>query len=146
MVLSIVRQVQNTYGQRDRIIWPWLVIVMGSLSMIWGIVLLVLDSETYYLTPGFVMIGLGLVCFSILSKVGLLALVWRRTFALANRVPLIPVLTALTCLFLAAFVFQAAVVDPNVFIPARVLVGLGAICFSLYSIVSILESGTSSSG
>jgi hypothetical protein len=30
--------------------------------------------------------------------------------------------------------------------PARVLVGLGAICFSLYSIGSILESGTSSSG
>ena len=126
LVLSIVRQVQNTYGQRDRIIWPWLVILMGSLSMIWGIVLVVLDSETYYLTPGFVMTGLGLVCFSILSKVGLLALVWRRTFALANRVPLIPVLTALTCLFLAAFVFQAAVVDPNVFIPARVLVGLGS--------------------
>jgi hypothetical protein len=80
------------------------------------------------------------------SKVGLLALVWRRTFSLANRVPLLPVLTALTCLSLAAFVFQAAVADPNVFIPARVLVGLGAICFSLYSIVSILESGTSSSG
>lgn len=30
------------------------------------------------------------------------------------------------------------------FIPARVLVGLGAICFTLFSIVSILESGTSS--
>ena len=146
LVLSILRQVQNTYSQRDRIVWPWLVIAMGSISMIWGIVLLVLDSETYYLTPGFVMTGLGLVCFSILSKVGLLALVWRRTFSLANRVPLIPVLTALTCLFLAAFVFQAAVDDPNVFIPARVLTGLGAICFSLYSIVSILESGTSSGG
>ena len=109
LVWSIVRQVQNTYGQRDRIVWPWLVIVMGSLSLIWGIVVLALDSESYYLTPGFVMTGLGLVCFSILGKVGLLALVWRRTFSLANRVPLIPVLTALTCLFLAAFVFQAAV-------------------------------------
>ena len=145
LVLSILRQVQNTYGSRERIIWPGLVIFMGSLSMIWGIVLLALDTKPYYLTPGFVMTGLGLVCFSILSKVGLLALVWRRTFALANRVPLLPVLTALACLFLAPFVFQAAVVDPNVFIPARVLVGLGAICFSLFSIVSILESGTSSS-
>ncbi|WP_413752195.1 DUF2776 domain-containing protein [Streptomyces sp. R-74717] len=145
LVLTILRQVQNTYGQRDRIMWPWLVIAMGSLSMIWGIVVLVFDNESY-LTPGFVMIGLGLVCFSILSKVGLLALVWRRTFSLANRVPLIPILTALACLFLAAFVFQVAVVDSNAFIAARVLVGLGAICFSLYSIVSILESGTSSSG
>ena len=123
MVWSILRQVQNTYGERDRMIWPLLVIVMGSVSMIWGIVVLVLDSESYYLTPGFVMTGLGLVCFSILSKVGLLALVWRRTFALANRVPFIPVLTALTCLFLSAFVFQAAVTDSNVFIPARVLTG-----------------------
>ena len=144
LVWSILRQVQDTYGERDRLIWPLLVIAMGSLSMIWGIVVLALDNESYYLTPGFVMIGLGLVCFSILSKVGLLALVWRRTFELANRVPLLPILTALACLFLAAFVFQAAVADPNVFIPARVLTGLGAICFSLYSIVSILESGTSS--
>jgi hypothetical protein len=145
LVWSILRQVQNAYGQRDRNGWPAVVIVMGVLSMIWGIVLLLLDNASYYLTPGWVMVGLGLVCFSILSKVGLLALVWRQTFALANRVPLLPVLTALACLFLAAFVFQAAVADTSVFIAARVLAGLGAICFSLYSIVSILESGTSSS-
>ena len=143
LVLSILRQIQDTYTARDRMLWPWLVIAMGSLSTGWGIVLLVLDREPYYRTPGLVMIGLGLVCFSILSKVALLALVWRRTFALADRVPLIPVLTALTCLFLSAFVFQAAVTDSSVFIAARVLAGLGAICFTLYSIVSILESGTS---
>jgi len=118
---------------------------MGSLSLIWGIVLVVLNNESYYLTPGCVMIGLGLVCFSILSKVGLVAPVWRRTFSLANQIPLVQILAALTCLFLAAFLFQDAVVDSNAFIPARVLVGLGAICFTLYSIVSILESGTSSS-
>ena len=117
---------------------------MGTLALVWGIVLLVWDGADYYRTSGFVMIGLGLVCFSILSKVGLLALVWRRTFPLSNRVPLVPVVTALSCLFLASFVFQAAVDDASVFIAARVLVGLGAICFSLYSIVSILESGTSS--
>ncbi|MCD4526758.1 DUF2776 family protein [Nocardioides sp. cx-173] len=145
LVWSILRQVQDSYGPRDRVVWPWLVIVMGSLAMVWGVVLLILDREPYYRTPGYVMIGLGLVCFSILSKVGLLALVWRRTFSLANRVPLIPIVTALSCLFLAAFVFQAAFTDTNVFIAAHVLVGLGAICFTLYSIVSILESGTSSS-
>ncbi len=145
LVFSILRQVQNAYQPRERAIWPSAVIGLGSLSLVWGIILVVLHSEPYFWTPGFVMIGLGLVCFSILSKVGLLALVWRQTFALANRVPLIPVVTALTCLFLAAFLFQTAIVDTNVFIAARVLVGLGAICFSLYSIVSILESGTSTS-
>ena len=145
LVASIVRQINNAYTPRERTAWPWLVIAMGALSLTWGIVLLVLHSEPYYLTPGLVMVGLGLVCFSILSKVGLLALVWRRTFALADRVPLLPVLTALTCLFLAAFTFQAAVSDSAYFVAARVLSGLGAICFSLYSIVSILESGTSTS-
>ena len=64
-------------------------------------------------------------------------------FKLANRIPLIPVLTALACLFLAAFVFELATVHSDYFIPARVLSGLGAICFTLFSIVSILESGTS---
>jgi len=43
---------------------------------------LAFHSESYYLTPGFVMTGLGLICFSILTKVGLLAVVWRRKFDL----------------------------------------------------------------
>ena len=90
--------------------------------------------------------GLGLVCYSISSKVILLAKIWRREFKLANRIPMIPVLTALACLFLAAFVFELATVNADYFIPARVLVGLGAICFTLFSIVSILESGTSGKG
>lgn len=144
LVASVVRQVRNTYTPNDARLWPAFVVLMGTLNLVWGLVIVSLHREPYWLAPGFVMIGLGLVCFSILSKVLLLALVWRRSFPLANRVPLIPMGTALACLFLAAFLFQAAVGDDAFFIPARVLVGLGAICFSLFSIVSILESGTSS--
>ena len=33
---------------------------------------------------------------------------------------------------LAAFVFELATVNADYFIPARVLVGLGAICFTLF--------------
>ena len=44
LVWSILRQVQNPYGERDRIVWPWLVIAMGSLSLIWGIVDVALGS------------------------------------------------------------------------------------------------------
>jgi hypothetical protein len=44
---------------------------------------------------------------------------------------------------MAAFLFQAAVTNSNFYIPARVLIGLGAVCFTLFSIVSILEVGTS---
>ena len=126
LVASVVRQIQNTYSEADRRFWPWLVIIMGTIA------------------PGFVLIGLGIVCYSILSKVLLLALVWRHPYPLAKRIPLIPVLTALTCLFIAAFLFEAATINPAYMVPARVMVGLGGICFTLFSIVSILESGTSS--
>ena len=91
---------------------------------------------------GFVLIGLGLVCFSISSKVILLSKIWREDYKLASRIPLIPVLTSLACLFLAAFLFEEAVYKEKFFVPSRVLAGLGAICFTLFSIVSILESGT----
>ena len=74
----------------------------------------------------------------------MLALVWRHPYPLAKRIPLIPVLTALICLFIAAFLFEAATSNPAYMVPARVMVGLGGICFTLFSIVSILESGTSS--
>ena len=121
LVATIARQVRNDYSEKERNKWPKLVLLMG-----------------------YIMLGLGLVCYSISSKVILLAKIWRREFKLANRIPMIPVLTALTCLFLAAFVFELATVHADYFIPARVLVGLGAICFTLFSIVSILESGTSS--
>lgn len=83
-----------------------------------------------------------MICYSIFSKVWLLALVWRRTCSLANRIPMIPVFTCLFCLFLAAFLAEIAQTDMAYFIPSRVLVGLGAVCFTLFSIVSILEAGS----
>lgn len=143
LVASVLFQVRNTYDTGDRRFWPLLVIVAGSLCILWGLGVLLYGPEHGRLTPGFVLIGLGIVCYSILSKVLLLALVWRHTFPLANRIPLIPVFTALTCLFLGAFLFQISTTQPELYIPARVLVGLGAVCFTLFSIVSILESGTS---
>lgn len=143
LVASIVRQIRNSFSERERYVWSWLVVGLGLLNILWGLGILVAGSGSNRLAPALVLIGLGLVCFSILSKVTLLAMVWRRDFPLAARVPMIPVLTALACLFVSAFVFEAAATEPALWVPARVLVGLGAVCFTLFSIVSILEAGTS---
>ncbi|QCB94392.1 DUF2776 family protein [Cellulomonas shaoxiangyii] len=142
LVASIVRQVRNEFGDAERYRWTWWVAAMGTVNVLLGLGVLLGSDDPARLAPGCVLIGLGLICFSILSKVVLLALVWRRTFALANRIPLIPVGTALACLFFAAFLFVAATTQPGFFVPAHVLVGLGAVCFTLFSIVSILEAGT----
>ena len=79
---------------------------MGTIDILWGLYLLIFQYSPVTIAPGFVLIGLGIVCYSILSKVLLLALVWRHPYPLAKRIPLIPVLTALTCLFIAAFLFE----------------------------------------
>lgn len=144
LVATIARQTRNVYSAKERSRWPELVLLMGSITFIWGLFVIIGDAHSSNGAIGYIMLGLGLVCYSISSKVILLAKIWRHEFKLANRIPLIPILTALACLFLAAFVFELGSVHPEYFIPARVLAGLGAICFTLFSIVSILESGTSS--
>lgn len=143
LVASISRQIRNDYNEKDRSMWPKLVLLMGTVCVVWGLAIIFLMMGTAVATTGFIMIGLGLVCFSISSKVILLAKVWRQEFPLAKRIPMIPVITALLALFLGAFLFEEATLVNTFFVPARVLVGLGAICFCLFSIVSILESGTS---
>ncbi|MEV0590274.1 DUF2776 family protein [Nonomuraea cavernae] len=143
LVASIVRQVRNAFDEPERYRWGWLVIAMGTINVLFGAYVLAASDEPYRIAPGCILIGLGLVCYSILSKALLVALVWRRTFPLANRIPMIPVITALACLFFGAFLFEAADTAASFFIPARVMVGLGAVCFTLFSIVSILEAGTS---
>lgn len=142
LVATIVRQIRNNYSQPERRTWPAVVLVMGTLSILWGL-LIMTNPNPAKSSIGYIMIGLGLVCYSISSKVILLAAIWHNTFKLANRIPLIPVFTALICLFLSAFLFEMADIHNAYFVPARVLAGLGGICFTLFSIVSILESGTS---
>jgi len=145
LVATVVRQVRNQFDEPERWYWTLWVALMGSATVIWGLFVLFGSDRPERIAPGCVLLGLGMICFSIISKVFLLASVWRNEFLLANRVPLIPVMTCLACLFFAAFLAEAALTDPNFFIPARVLTGLGAVCFTLFSIVSILEAGTSKS-
>ena len=121
----------------------FIVSAIAAIAWVWCILLYVRGTLPAHIVAGSVMFGLALICWSISSKVILLAKIWHADFPLANRIPIIPVLTALACLFLAAFLYEEAAFQAKFFVPARVLSGFGAICFTLYSIVSILESGAS---
>lgn len=143
LVGTVLRQVRNRFDEPERWWWSIWVLIMGTGTIVWGLFVLFGSNRPERIAPGCILLGLGLICYSIISKVWLLASVWRREFPLANRVPIIPIMTCLGCLFFAAFLAEAATTDPNFFVPARVLTGLGAVCFTLFSIVSILEAGTS---
>ena len=69
LVASIAKQIRNTYGESDRKNWPKLVLVMGTVAFIWGLVVILAMAGNVANTTGFIMMGLGLVCFSISSKV-----------------------------------------------------------------------------
>lgn len=141
LVASIVRQVQGVYTDGEKVVWPLWVLVLGLAAFVLGLVMIFLHWGEPVDFVGFVLIGLALICWSISSKVILLAKIWHSEYALASRIPIIPVVTALTCMFMAAFLFEEALFKTKFFVPARVLMGFGAICFTLFSIVSILESG-----
>lgn len=142
LVASIARQVRGCYTIGEKRRWMGLVLGMGCAAFVLGILLLAVYWGERVDFVAFVLFGLALICWSISSKVILLAEVWHAEYPLASRIPIIPVVTALACLFLAAFLFEGALFAPKYFVPARVLTGFGAICFTLFSIVSILESGT----
>ena len=147
LITTIVRQIGNVYREGvESKLWPLLVLLMGSISFLDGLYVVLTAPIVAHAVIGYILMGLGMVCYSISSKVILLAITWRRTFALANRIPLVPIFTAFFCLFLSAFLFEMSQTHDAYFVPARVLAGLGAICFTLFSIVSILESGTAKSG
>lgn len=72
LVATIVRQIRNNYTKSERKQWPALVLIMGSISILWGLLVLA-NSNPALSSTGYIMIGLGLVCYSISSKVILLA-------------------------------------------------------------------------
>ncbi len=102
LVATIVHQTRNTFSVKEHWLWCYWVILLGSLTIIFGIYVLI-SSDASARRPRHYSHLPGMICYSIFSKVWLLALVWRRTCSLANRIPMIPVFTCLFCLFLAAF-------------------------------------------
>lgn len=98
LVATIVHQTRNTFSTKEHWLWCYWVIFLGSITVLQGIYVLVSSDASARLAPGIILICLGMICYSIFSKVWLLALVWRRTCSLANRIPMIPVFTCLFCL------------------------------------------------
>jgi len=143
LAAGIVRQVRGAYTLRERGKWIALVLTAGGAAFVFGLILLFAHRGEAVGFTGIVLIGLALVCWSVSSGVILLAERWHAPFPPVGRIPILPVLTALICLFLGAFLYEAALCDPGFFAPSRVLTGFGAVCFSLFPIVSILESGAS---
>jgi hypothetical protein len=140
MVASGLRQINNTYNEIDKKIWPSLAFIMGFMALSWGIILIMINKDpSSYLLPGFILIGISCICFSIFSKLLFNTKVWRANYAYSNLIPFIPLFLYFFCIFLSSFLFQASMTNINLYIPARVLIGIGAVCISLFAIINVLR-------
>ena len=67
LVATIARQIRNIFSPTEREFWPIMVLVMGSICAVWGIILILATINPANGTTGYIMIGLGLVCYSTVS-------------------------------------------------------------------------------
>lgn len=63
LVASIAKQIRNSYTDHDRSMWPKLVLLMGTISFVWGLVIILSMVGNVANTTGFIMIGLGIGLF-----------------------------------------------------------------------------------
>jgi hypothetical protein len=68
LVATIDRQIRNAFGEAERFVSTYIVAGFAAINLVLGIVVLAVSSRPYAVVPGFVLIGLGLICFSIMSK------------------------------------------------------------------------------
>lgn len=137
---GIARQARGSYTLREKSSWTVLTLGMGSIAFVFGLIMLLAHGGEPIGSVGYILIGLALICWSISDTALLLAKTWHAEHPRTPHIPILPVVTTLCCLFLAAFLFEGSFLNGKFFVPARLLTGFGAVCFALFPIAAILES------
>jgi hypothetical protein len=139
MVINGIEQANNNYKPIYKTILPTIGFLMGSLALVWGIALIIIDQNpSTYLTPGFILIGISFICFSIFCKLFVVSRLWRFIKLPAQIITIIPLILSMGCILISIMLFPVSSCDMNVFIPARVLLGISTVCASLFAVLSII--------
>ena len=59
LVATIARQIRNDYSEKERNKWPKLVLLMGSISFVWGLFVILADSGSANGTTGYIYARIG---------------------------------------------------------------------------------------
>ncbi|MBR4399891.1 MAG: DUF2776 family protein [Aeriscardovia sp.] len=136
IVYILARQMNNTFLKKFKWRFSVYVVINGLINIIWGVCVLCLRPRPFT-TPGFGMIGLGLVCISISGKAHRVVGSWKGVSELAYFAAYFPALAGLCGLLLSAILFSAAVQNPLYLDSAYAVSGLAAVCVAIYGIVAI---------
>ncbi|MBO6021198.1 MAG: DUF2776 family protein [Aeriscardovia sp.] len=136
IVYILARQMNNTFLKKFKWRFSVYVVINGLVDIIWGICVLCLRPSAF-ITPGFGMIALGMVCISISGKAHRVVGSWKGVSELAYFAAYFPVFAGLGGLFLSIILFSVSTRFPVYLNAAYAVSGLAAVCVAIYGIVAI---------
>ena len=136
IVYILARQMNNTFLKKFKWRFSVYVIINGLVDIIWGICVLCTRPQAF-ITPGFGMIALGMVCISISGKAHRVVGSWKGVSELAYFAAYFPVFAGLGGLFLSIILFSVSTRFPAYLDAAYTVSGLSAVCVAIYGIVAI---------
>lgn len=136
IVYILAREMNNTFLKRLKWRYSAYITVNGLVNIVWGICVLRFRPAAF-ITPGFGMIALGMVCISISGKAHRVVGSWKGVSELAYFAAYFPVFAGVAGLFLAIILFSVSASAPVYLDAAYAVSGLSAVCVAIYGIVAI---------
>lgn len=136
VVYVLAREMNNTFLKKFKWRYSVYVTINGLVNLIWGICVLCFRSSAF-ITPGFGMIALGMVCISISGKAHRVIGSWKGVSELSYFAAYFPIFAGLAGLFLATVLFSFSTSSPLYLNAAYCVSGLSAVCVAIYAIVAI---------
>lgn len=136
IVHILARQMNNTFLTRFKWRYSVYIVCNGLVDITWGIITL-LTCPTPFITCGFGMITLGLVCLSVSGKAHRVIGSWHDVSELAYVAAYFPLFAGILGMLMSSILFSAGV-DQNQYVwAAYTVAGLSAVCISAYAMVAI---------
>ncbi|MBQ5557782.1 MAG: DUF2776 family protein [Aeriscardovia sp.] len=136
IVHILARQMNNTFLTHFKWRYSVYIVCNGFVNITWGLVTL-LTCPTPFITCGFGMIALGLVCLSVSGKAHRVIGSWHDVSELAYVAAYFPLFAGILGMLMSSILFSTGI-DQNQYVwAAYTVAGLSAVCISAYAMVAI---------
>ena len=128
---AVLRQKQNGYLR-----------VIAFAAIIWGVVQFALQYGQPTDFVGFILIGSGIVCWSLFFPIAATVIPARAEEQKNESIALFPFVLFIICLLISLFLFEEAGLNAKFLFPARMFLGFGAFCLTSFAATGLIQIRT----
>lgn len=129
--VAILRQKQNGYLR-----------IIAFAAIIWGVIQFALQYGQSTDFVGFILIGSGIVCWSLSFPIAASILPARAEEQKNESIALFPFVLFIICLLISLFLFEEAGLNAKFLFPARMFLGFGAFCLTSFAATGLIQIRT----